>query len=183
MVLLLSSIAVTQRLPDSALAHGAVAFFTGLTSGIGLVLGGMLDQNKVRGFLNLFGGPWDPSLAMVMGAGATISLIAHQIALKSPKPLLAATWSYPPGCEFGTSGKGSVLDARLLIGAILFGIGWGFLGICPGPSIVGLASPLVGGDEPGPMFRFPLFVFMSLVGLLAAEACLPAEPMPKPPLM
>ena len=143
----------------------------------------------MRGFLNLGAlfpigaGVWDPSLAFVMGAGATLSLAAHQYAAaRLPSgPLLADAYSYPIQCEFGTEGaptkdlKARLLDPRLLSGAALFGIGWGFLGICPGPSIVGLATPMLGGDSP---WRFPAFVAASIVGAELAESVAPAAPMP-----
>ena len=136
---------------------------------------------QVRGFLNVLG-VWDPSLACVMGSGATISLLAHTYAKRAAGPLLAPTFAYPPACEFGTDGKrpGKLADPRLLGGAVLFGLGWGFMGICPGPSVVGLAGPIAGGmafADPS-AWRFPVFVLGSLMGMEAAEAVLPAEPGP-----
>ena len=120
----------------------------------------------------------DPSLAMVMGVGASVSLAAHEVAKRRPAPLLQAKYDYPTHCEFGTTGSGSILDPRLLSGAALFGIGWGLLGICPGPSVVGLAGPFVAGSGPGVVWRFPVFVLASLVAMQAAERALPAEPAP-----
>ena len=149
--------------------HLLVALLVGTTAGVGLVLGGMLDQNKVRGFLNL-GGPWDPSLACVMGFGASLSLAAHRYALGKQRtadmPMLAADFAYPITCEFGTKGTGRILDAKLLGGAVLFGVGWGAVGICPGPSIVGLTGPLLGGHP----WRFPMFVAASILGMELADA-------------
>ncbi len=146
---------------------------------------------QVRGFLNVLG-PWDPSLACVMGAGAGLSLMAHQLAQRHERvrsawsgPWLAGAYAYPLTCEFGTAGKGRapLCDGRLLGGALLFGFGWGAVGICPGPSIVGLASPLVGGAVPGEPWRFPLFVLASLVGMELAEGVLGAAPTPPPSTM
>lgn len=157
----------------SSSAHVAVGFLAGLLSGIGLVLGGMLDQAKVRGFLNI-AGQWDPSLMFVMGGGVTVSLVAHQVALRRPAPLLAPVFSYPPTCEFGTTGTGPIKDPRLLLGSVAFGVAWGALGICPGPSVVGLAAPLVDGADmvaaqgAEAVFRFPLFVASCLVGFVVA---------------
>ncbi len=135
--------------------------------------------SQVRGFLNL-GGVWDPSLACVMASGAGLSLAAHTYAKAQlgSGPLLAEKYAYPITCEFGTDGKGRIADPRLLIGAVLFGVGWGGVGICPGPSIVGLASPLVGGAAPGDPWRFPVFVAASIGGMELAEALLGAAPSP-----
>ena len=163
---------VLRKMADgfvSELLHAFLALSVGCTSGVGLVLAGMLNQHKVRAFLNL-GGVWDPSLAFVMGSGVAVSLVAHQLAQRRmpDAPLLAAAYAYPVTCEFGTAGPGtgSILDAKLLLGAALFGIGWGTLGICPGPSVVGLALPLVGASAP---WRFPCFVAASVVGMELGE--------------
>ena len=153
-----------------------VPLSVGLTSGIGLVLAGMLEQNKVRGFLNM-AGQWDPSLAFVMGAGATVSLAAHQLARRWPQPLLLDEYAYPTTCEFGADKEGRVArrcDPSLIGGSLVFGVGWGMLGICPGPSIVGLAVPLVAASQgdawaAGAPWRFPLFFVASLLGLLVGE--------------
>ena len=144
---------------------------------------------QVRGFLNLLG-VWDPSLAFVMGSGATISLAAHLYAKSAlaSGPLLAPQWAYPVTCEFGTDGKARglkerLLDPKLLGGALLFGLGWGALGICPGPSVVGLGSPILGGDAPGDPWRFPVFVAASVLGSELVEALLPPSPMPERQMM
>ena len=80
--------------------------------------------------------------------------------------------------QFGTSGNGPLLDPKLLLGAVLFGAGWGTLGICPGPSVVGLSLPLVGADAP---WRFPCFVLSSIAGMELAETAMPtAMPMAMP---
>ena len=174
----------TAAFPTARLLHSLLALAIGLASGVGLVLGGMLNQHKVRGFLNVLG-TWDPSLACVMGSGAAISLAAHQAAKARAGPLLADKFSYPVACEFGTDGKRAarLLDTKLLCGSVLFGIGWGALGICPGPSIVGLAGPLVGGEAYVAPWRFPVFVAASLLGMELADATLPASPMPDVPMM
>ena len=94
----------------------------------------------------------------------------------------ADTFAYPIACEFGTDNnvKGKLLDPRLLAGSALFGLGWGALGICPGPSVVGLAIPLLGVTGTA-AWRFPVFVLASLVGMELAEVGLPPEPFPAPP--
>lgn len=101
-----------------------VAFAAGLLFAIGLALGGMVDPAKVLGFLDV-AGEWDPSLLFVMlGAIAAYAPLRALIVRKS------GTKQPPP----------SPIDRRLLLGAALFGIGWGLVGYCPGPAIVSLAS-------------------------------------------
>jgi len=114
--------------------------------GAGLALSGMLNPSKVAGFLDLFG-VWDPSLAFVMGGGVVANFIGHRIVTRRTAPLYSGGFALP-------SSQG--IDARLLVGAGLFGIGWGLGGLCPGPAISSLL--LVPGDA-------GLFVLMMLAGL------------------
>jgi len=118
----------------------------GTLFGAGLALSGMLNPSKVAGFLDLFG-VWDPSLAFVMGGGVVANFIGHRIVTRRMAPLYEAGFSLP------TTQR---VDARLLTGAGLFGIGWGLGGLCPGPAISSLL--LVPGDA-------VLFVMMMLAGL------------------
>ncbi len=87
----------------------------------------MTNPQKVLGFLNLFGS-WDPSLLFVMGGALLISWIGHRILSRRKAPLFDAQW------HFSWNSKG-LLDAKLLVGSMLFGIGWGISGLCPGPAI------------------------------------------------
>ena len=119
---------------------------TGALFGAGLALSGMLNPSKVAGFLDLFG-VWDPSLAFVMGGGVVANFIGHRIVTRRAGPLYAAGFRLP-------ASQG--VDARLLLGAGLFGIGWGLGGLCPGPAMSSLL--LVPGDA-------VLFVMMMLAGL------------------
>ena len=96
-----------------------IAFACGVLFAAGLALSGMLQPEKVRGFLDVFG-RWDPSLAFVMGPAVAIYAIA--------------AWKRPRGPE-------KPLDVRLFAGAAIFGVGWGLAGICPGPAIVNLVAP------------------------------------------
>lgn len=106
-----------------------VALFAGTLFGAGLALSGMADPRRVQRFLDLLG-EWDPTLAFVM-AGALIPMaIAWLIQKRLEKPLADAHFDLP-----GTSR----LDTKLAFGAILFGIGWGIAGLCPGPAVAGLA--------------------------------------------
>jgi uncharacterized protein len=110
-----------------------IALITGLLFGAGLAFSGMADPARVRAFLDLFGN-WDPTLAFVMG-GATIPMaVAWVIKTKLAKPLAAPSFDLP-----GTAR----LDRPLAVGAILFGMGWGIAGLCPGPALADLGiAPL-----------------------------------------
>jgi uncharacterized protein len=105
-----------------------VAFAAGLVFGLGLLLSGMADPAKVLGFLDL-AGAWDPSLALVMGGAIAVALPAFGIAKRSRRTLLGTPVALP---------LATGLDARLLGGSAVFGIGWGLVGFCPGPAVVAL---------------------------------------------
>jgi len=108
----------------------ATALLAGLLFGAGLVIAGMTDPTKVKGFLDVFGA-WDPSLAFVMiGAISAHFLLLRRI-LALPKPLFAGAFQVP---------KRADIDGRLVLGAAIFGVGWGLGGVCPGPGIVDAAS-------------------------------------------
>ena len=107
----------------------ALALISGALFGAGLVLSGMADPMRVRAFLDLLG-PWDPTLAFVMG-GAIIPMgMAWVVRKRLERPLAGATFNLP---------ETRSLDWKLALGAILFGIGWGLGGLCPGPAIASLA--------------------------------------------
>ncbi|MDE2239882.1 MAG: YeeE/YedE family protein [Rhodospirillales bacterium] len=123
------------------------ALLAGALFGAGLALSGMADPAKVRGFLDIFGA-WNPTLMFVMG-GALIPMgIAWRIQAKLLAPLAAERFNLPDTTK---------LDARLISGAVLFGIGWGVAGLCPGPAITDLAL------APRPAF---VFVLAMLAGML-----------------
>lgn len=105
-------------------------FIVGLLFGLGLLLSGMADPGKVLGFLDVFGS-WDPSLAFVMGGAIAVGFFAFAMAKKRTTTFLGTALHLP---------KSSQIDKRLLIGALLFGAGWGLAGFCPGPGLVSLAS-------------------------------------------
>ena len=111
----------------------AVALVCGLLFAVGLAVAGMTQPDKVLGFLDLFGGRWDPSLAFVM-AGA-IGVYATVRALAPRRPLFDA--AYPDLRRRG-------IDRRLVAGSLLFGVGWGLIGYCPGPAVVALGAFLPG---------------------------------------
>ena len=107
-----------------------VALLAGIIFGAGLFIGGMTDPGKVIGFLDL-AGRWDPSLAFVMGAALCVTLPTFQLLKGRSRPLLEERFFLPTKTD---------LDPRLLIGAALFGIGWGIAGLCPGPAIANLST-------------------------------------------
>ncbi|MBB5210662.1 DUF6691 family protein [Microbulbifer hydrolyticus] len=102
------------------------AFVSGLIFSFGLLLSGMANPEKVLGFLDLFGA-WDPSLALVMGGAIAVGLPAFMLAKKRKTAVL--------GGEINLPSKRN-LDKRLILGSLVFGIGWGLAGFCPGPGIV-----------------------------------------------
>jgi len=115
-----------------------IALVAGLLFGLGLAISGMFDPAKVLGFLDIAAiasGGWDPSLAFVMAGGLAVTLPAFQIARRWRQPVAAAEFQTP---------RAKGLDARLLLGALLFGIGWGLVGYCPGPALAALAFAVPG---------------------------------------
>lgn len=106
-----------------------VALVAGTLFGAGLAVSGMADPTRVRGFLDL-GGQWDPTLAFVMAGAIFPMAVAWLIQRRLEAPMAASQFALP---------STSKLDIRLISGSILFGIGWGIAGLCPGPAIAGLA--------------------------------------------
>lgn len=106
---------------------------SGTLFGAGLTLSGMTDPARVRGFLDLFG-EWDPTLAFVMGGAVLVMAIAWRLRARMAAPMFGEKFSLPERRD---------LDAPLLTGSALFGVGWGIAGLCPGPAIASLAlSPV-----------------------------------------
>ena len=110
-----------QRTTMAALASGALF-------GLGLAVSGMTDPQRILGFLDVFG-EFNPALLFVLGGAVCTTMLLFRFVLKQPAPVLAA--------RFQISGLRDV-DRPLLMGAALFGIGWGLAGYCPGPALVGL---------------------------------------------
>ncbi|MBL8279081.1 MAG: hypothetical protein JNL93_20465 [Pelomonas sp.] len=102
---------------------GAIA---GLVFGLGLIVSGMVQPDKVLGFLDL-AGAWDPSLAFVMGGAIAVGLPAFALARRRRETFLGLQMQLP---------QSTVVDRRLVVGSLLFGIGWGLAGLCPGPALV-----------------------------------------------
>jgi len=131
-----------------------VQFMIGLLFGVGLLLSGMSNPAKVQNFLDFAAipaGGWDPSLAFVMAGAIAIALPGYRWATRRAAPLLADRFQLP-----ATTG----LDARLILGAAIFGVGWGLAGFCPGPGFTALGF---GGAAA------PTFVIAMLAGMFVAR--------------
>lgn len=105
------------------------ALVAGTLFGLGLAVAQMVDPAKVINFLDLFG-TWDPSLAFVMGGGLLVNAIATPIIMRRKTPLLA---------EFFRTPTKHQVDKRLIVGGVIFGVGWGLAGYCPGPMLTSLS--------------------------------------------
>lgn len=114
------------------MARALSSLVAGILFGVGLALSGMVNPAKVIGFMNL-AGPWDPTLALVMGGALAVTLPAFHWVLRRPRPVLAERFVLPTRKD---------LDPRLIGGAALFGIGWGLTGLCPGAAIAATVSGL-----------------------------------------
>lgn len=107
-----------------------IGLLAGLLFGFGLLISGMTDPVKVQGFLDVFGA-WDISLALVMGGGLMVAIVGVQLAKRQRSSWIGTLIEMPTK---------KVINKKLLIGAMLFGIGWGLVGICPGPGVVLLGT-------------------------------------------
>jgi uncharacterized membrane protein YedE/YeeE len=128
--------------------QAGVAAALGVVFALGLGLAGMTDQAKVMGFLDITG-QWDPSLAFVMGGAVLLGLASFAPILRRKLPVLSNYFDLPTA---------TAIDGRLLVGAVLFGIGWGLAGWCPGPALTSLAT---GRQE---VAVFVLCMFIGIAG-------------------
>ena len=136
--------------------HRISEFLAGLVFGIGLILSGMTDPGKVVGFLDLLG-PWDPSLALVMGGAILVGVFAIAVAEKRTTTFFGAAFHLPQSRDN---------DARLLAGSLEFGIGWGLAGFCPGPALVALGMGVP---------KAALFVVAMIAGMAIYEFAQPSR--------
>jgi uncharacterized membrane protein YedE/YeeE len=127
-----------------------VAGISGFVFGLGLIVSGMANPAKVLAFLDL-AGAWNPSLALVMAGAIAVSAVPFWMMRSRALSLLGATMQWPASRH---------IDARLIGGSLLFGVGWGIAGICPGPSIVLLGAGIIKGA---------VFVLAMLAGILIAD--------------
>jgi hypothetical protein len=124
------------------------ALLSGLIFGIGLILAGMANPAKVLAFLDL-AGLWDPSLGLVMGGAIAVGLVAFTLAKKRTKSFLGLPMNLPTS---------RIIDKRLIIGSLIFGIGWGLVGICPAPAFVLLGT----GSLKGIVFLVAMLIGMAI---------------------
>ena len=137
-----------------------VQFLIGLLFGVGLVVAGMSDPAKVLNFLDVAAvatGGWDPSLAFVLLGATGVTFVGYRMVLRRPRPLLAERFRMPTRTR---------IDAALIVGPAIFGIGWGLVGLCPGPAFTALGTGRAGAF---------LFVAAMLLGMAAARL-LPVRP-------
>ena len=106
------------------------ALISGLLFGAGLLISGMINPERVLGFLDV-AGSWDPTLAFVMGGALTVSIIGYRVSKAMGKPLFDLKFHMPTANQ---------IDIPLVAGAVIFGVGWGLVGFCPGPALAGLGS-------------------------------------------
>ena len=139
--------------------HRISEFLVGLLFGLGLILSGMTDPGKVIGFLDIWG-VWDPSLALVMAGAIAVGVFAFALAKKRTANFLGGELHLP---------KSNQIDKPLVIGAVLFGAGWGLAGFCPGPGLVSFAS----GQIKGAWFVVFMLIGMGLFEVLNRRALLP----------
>ena len=130
--------------------HALVAFAAGLVFGLGLIVSGMADPSKVLGFLDL-AGKWDPSLAFVMVGAIGVSIVAFHLARKRAAPVLGGAFHLPTAAQ---------IDRRLVVGSVVFGVGWGLAGFCPAPAIVAYGAGY---------FKAVVFVIAMLAGMAIYE--------------
>lgn len=135
------------------------AFAAGLVFGVGLILSGMTDPGKVIGFLDV-AGRWDPSLGFVMGGALLVGFFAFRAAGTRAQTFFGGAMRLPASRS---------IDARLVLGSVVFGVGWGLAGFCPGPALVSLGSGVP---------QAAIFVTAMLGGMLAYTA---AERFYRPP--
>jgi uncharacterized membrane protein YedE/YeeE len=128
------------------------SLLAGLVFGIGLIVSGMANPAKVRGFLDL-AGAWDPSLALVMVGAIAVGLVAFAVAARRTVSYLGAEMQRPDAHR---------IDRRLLGGSVLFGVGWGIAGFCPGPALVALGM----GEVKAVVFVTAMLVGMGVFELL-----------------
>jgi len=130
--------------------RAAASFLCGLIFGSGLMISGMTQPAKVLGFLDILG-RWDPTLAFVMAGALVISSIGYTLARHQKRPIITERHLWPDRTD---------IDRPLVMGSVLFGIGWGLAGLCPGPALENLASL-----SP----RVIVFVIAMIVGMSALD--------------
>ena len=130
-----------------------IQFAVGLIFGLGLVVAGMSDPAKVLNFLDLAAipaGTWDPSLAFVMAGAIVVTMIGFRLVQKQSQPVFSEKFHLPTASE---------LDARIISGPAIFGVGWGLAGFCPGPAFTAISGSTTAA----------IFVAAMMLGMVAAR--------------
>jgi uncharacterized membrane protein YedE/YeeE len=125
-----------------------IALCSGFIFGLGLSLSQMIDRQRVLGFLDIWG-DWDSTLLFVLAGAVTTTLVTFRFVLRMHHPLLVANFSLPTK---------TIIDRQLILGAIIFGIGWGISGYCPGPALTSILS-----GSGNPILFIAAFIFGSLL--------------------
>ncbi len=133
------------------------AFVSGIVFGLGLALSGMLNPVRVQGFLDITR-DWDPSLGFVLAGAVSVSALGMALVRRMREPLLDSRFHLP---------ETRVIDRRLLVGSAIFGVGWGMVGLCPGPALASLSLGL-----PATV----LFIASMLAGMAAHDRLFGARP-------
>ena len=136
-------------------------FGIGLVFGLGLIISGMTDPGKVLGFLDL-AGPWDPSIALVMGGASVVGVFGFTLAGRRRTSVLGEPMQMPTARQ---------IDRRLVLGSLAFGIGWGIAGFCPGPAIVSLGT----GEPKAVVFVLAMLAGMGIFEWLERRKKVPAS--------
>lgn len=148
------------------LAAILVQFAIGLLFGLGLVVAGMSNPAKVLNFLDIGAigaGGWDPSLAFVMAGAIGVAFLGYRVVLRRARPVLAEAFHVPAA---------TAIDARIIAGPAVFGLGWGLAGFCPGPALTALGM----GGAPAVLFVCAMLAGMGAAGWLARR---PARHVPE----
>ena len=132
------------------------AFACGLVFSLGLILGGMLDPARVLAFLDL-AGVWNPSLLFVLGGAVCVAFAGVRLARHLKQPVLDQAFALPVARQ---------IDAQLVVGSCLFGLGWGMAGFCPGPAVASVGAGVWQGC---------IFAAAMLAGMLVFERVKPAR--------
>lgn len=135
------------------------SLLAGLVFGLGLIVSGMANPAKVLGFLDVTG-TWDPSLAFVMGGAIAVGVVAFFLAGRRQQSLLGAPMRLPTARQ---------IDRRLVVGSLIFGVGWGIAGFCPGPGLVALGM----GEAKGLVFVAAMLAGMGVFEFLERRRRLP----------
>ncbi|MEP5757845.1 MAG: DUF6691 family protein [Litoreibacter sp.] len=136
------------------------ALFTGLVFGVGISISGMINPAKVFNFFDI-AGTWDPSLAFVMGGAVIITFVGYRLVWRRDAPLFGGRFQIPTS---------NGIDARLVGGSAVFGIGWGIAGFCPGAAI-----PALGTGR----WEVALFLIAATAGFYARRLLVPTQPQTK----